>query len=99
FDQRVPMLKQLVQRFETNPPAGMPEGYLQNAKQVLQRVAEPATSFKDHSRDIYHADIQLRQFDKPRARFWALGLLGCGALFLIFPTALNVLFTLLNFLR
>jgi hypothetical protein len=59
----------------------MPNGYLQNAELALREAvnAPPSTNaFREHSRNIYHADIQLRQFAKPLARFLALGFLGLG---------------------
>jgi hypothetical protein len=79
----------------------MPNGYLQNAELALREAvnAPPSTNaFREHSRNIYHADIQLRQFAKPLARFLALGFLGLGVALMIVPTALNVIGTLIHFL-
>ena len=100
FDGRLNVLQQLVSRFRSDPPPDMPDGYLQNAELALRDASKAASSgntFKDYSRDIYHADIQLRQFANPYARFSALVFLGCGVILMIVPTGLNVFRTLLYF--
>jgi hypothetical protein len=101
FDGRLQMLREMVNRFGSNAPFDMPKGYLQNAEIALHEARNSSVSsdaFKEHSRNIYHADILLRQFDEPCVRFSALSLLGCGAGLMFVPTVLNVLRTLLDFL-
>jgi hypothetical protein len=98
FEGRRLMLEQLVKRFKLRPPFDLPNGPLQLAELELKESADSPNPFKDHSRGIYHADIQLRQFDKPRVRLSALVLLGFGMALMLVPTVLNVFRTLWQFL-
>jgi hypothetical protein len=95
FDARRKMLLQAVGTFEANAPVDMPIGYLQLAKRALSDSQDASsTDWMNYSRDVYHSDIQLRQFQQPRSRFIAFGLLVLGALLMLLPTVLNVLSTL-----
>jgi hypothetical protein len=95
FSSRRQMLRHAVDSFSTLTPFDMPIGYLQFANHALAE-SDKATpdNWKNYSRDVYHADIQLRQFQGPRIRLLALVLLGLGTILMLLPTGLNVLSTI-----
>jgi hypothetical protein len=99
FNGRRNMLKISLEELESNPPVDMPEGYLQLARQALCDTASNSPEArKEHSRDVYHAAIQLRQFEKPKTRLLAFGLMGLGAIGMFVPTVLNIFTTIAKFL-
>jgi hypothetical protein len=101
FDGRLQMLRELTAAFGSHPPFDLPQGYLQLAQSAITEasgVPPTGDDFKNYSRNVYHADIQLRQFDGPIARYSALLLLGLGVGLMLVPTLLNVGATVWSFL-
>lgn len=94
------MLKALLERLQRHPPGDLLPGNLVYAAQALHATRElPADAGRaaELAVDLYHADIQLRQFDRPGARLAAFLLLWLGAGLMLVPTGLNVLATLGQF--
>jgi hypothetical protein len=101
FDGRRQMLRNLITDFKSRSPFDLPIGHMNFARNTLDKVdkhpADPST-YKSFSPDVYNADIQLRQFLKPRARYSALAFLAVGLVLMLVPTAVNVLSALWNLL-
>jgi hypothetical protein len=97
FQGRTTMLRSLIVDFSTHSAFDLPAGNMIYAKDALAKAdsapANPST-YKSFSPDIYHADIQLRQFVKPLARYSALSFLAMGIVLMLIPTLTNVLSTL-----
>lgn len=98
--ERQGMLEALLGRLGRRPPGDLARVYLVHAGQTLdatrQLPADPRHA-RELALDLYHADIQLRQFDRPGARLAAFLLLWLGAGLMLVPTAFNVLVTLARF--
>lgn len=76
----------LVEEIGTNRPRDLPRGY---EDFLTERIAETAALQHWDEREaatLYYADLNLRQFVKPRSRYLALLFLGAGCLLLLIPT-------------
>jgi hypothetical protein len=101
FEGRRLMLTNLVAAFNSHEPFDLPSGFIKFAENALADATKgPADSatFKSYSPNIYHADIQLRQFVNPLARYSALCLLTLGLALMLIPTSINVVLTIWNLL-
>jgi hypothetical protein len=101
FRGRTEMLRNLIKDFSLRSPFDLPKGYIDFAKNALDQADKglaDQTTYNSFSRDIYHADIQLRQFVKPSARYSALTFLAVGMGLMLVPTSINVFSTLRNLL-
>ena len=103
FVSRRGMLKALVNRFQENRPFDMPEGAVEYAGSRISatvlfdawdsnKIDDAATTlFNKEAGAMYHADLNLRQFDRPAQRYVAFALLASSIILLAVPTGASIL--------
>jgi hypothetical protein len=87
FESRRAMTISILQRLNVSRPFDLSDGVIQYAR----THASPTTQITDdnwtqYAASLYHADIVLRQYDRPRTRLISLGLMAAGIVFLLVPT-------------
>ena len=92
FKSRLKMTKALLGRFEAKNPRQWRRGAIKYATDEAAK-AGAATKEADRpsvARGLYHADVNLHQFDRPVSRFSAFFFLGLGLVLLLIPTIVSV---------
>jgi hypothetical protein len=91
FRSRLSMTQALVERFQRQPPFDLLQGHLEYAKQRIGACkATSQSDWKSRSSSLYHADLNLRQYDRPRSRWLSLTLLTVGMIALLVPTVASL---------
>lgn len=86
FETRRKMASALALRMEGRKPFDLPDGYLDYVRVCVADTANDCEWQEQHAATLYHADLALRQYDRPKARVTAFVLLGFGLLLLLIPT-------------
>lgn len=98
FIDRIELSENLLCRSKANNRFPPPEGAVTLLKDKIAqaRKLRPAASWKEAAGSLFHADLNLRQYDAPSWRLAIAALLGTGALLMVLPTILNVFAILLS---
>jgi hypothetical protein len=93
FDSRRRLAARLLERSNAMRSLGPPKGavaFLSARLKSAQALTEDA-NWTASSPGLFHADIDLRQHDRPRARILVACLLALGLILLLIPTVTNAL--------
>jgi hypothetical protein len=88
FESRREMTNFLIQRLAKSRPFDLADGILQYAKRNADPVLirDQVDKWEEYAPSLYHADVVLRQYDRPWSRLSALILMGGGIVLLLIPT-------------
>jgi hypothetical protein len=91
FKSRLDMTTSLMQRIQGGSRSNwFPAPMLYVGNQIKLAKDKSENDWKKSARSLYHADLSLRQYDRPVARVIALFLLIPGISLLLFPTVISV---------
>ena len=97
FSERRRMTEALITRISKRKPFDMPEGPLQFAQGQVSVTKNLRTWDEREAAALYHADLVLRQYDRPKERLIGLILLIGGITLLFIPTVLSFMRVVHNF--
>lgn len=91
YTSRLKMTQALLARWQDGGEPYWLRGHIKYAKtEAAKAEATPSEKWLESARGLYHADLALRQYDRPTARASALFCLGLGLLLLLIPTVISV---------
>lgn len=87
FESRRLLTKAMVTRLSAKPPGDIPDGTLTFASDSATKADTIKAWDQSEAAALYHADLTLRQYDRPWQRWLAFSLISLGLALLLLPTA------------